>query len=743
MRGLIKKTFRAAVWLLLGGAVVVIVGAWWAYPKRSVDSPFVARAPFTFADIPRGRLLSGDEIDAFAHRFLAEMTLEEKVLQMSGDTWIWDFPGRRFVGREWKAGVDRRLALPRIVTTDGPRGIGLGHSTCFPVPMLRGASWDRSLEERIGRAASEEARAQGANMWLAPCLNVLHHPLWGRAQETYGEDPYLLGEMAAALTVGAQRNNVMACAKHYALNSIEETRDSVDVRIGERALREVYLPAFQRVVDAGAASVMSAYNKVNGDYCAENRHLLREILKDEWGFQGFVVSDWFQTGQDGVKSIEAGLDLEMPMTAVYGRKLLAAVQKGAVPVALVDDAVLRMLRRRIEYATRPDPMSYGQELVRSPGHVGLSREAAEKGVVLLENDAALLPLDARTLGSIAVVGPLADLPVIGDHGSSRVRPRHVVTLLRGLRDRLGDERVRYEPGLATGKDAPGEAIARVKAAAASADVAVVVAGFDYPDEGEYNPVPLTDHRDWGGDREHLALKTEDQQRILAVAAANPKTIVILLGGAAITVEEWRQKVGAILMAFYPGEEGGTALARVLCGDVNPSGKLPYTVPRTSSELPVFDDVSKTVEYGYYHGYMLADKRGFEPRYAFGYGLSYTSFEYARLSLDAREAKRDGFVHASVDVTNTGRRSGEEVVELYVGFPPTPVDRPVKVLRGFEKVALGPGETRRVTLTMRARDLAYYDTRGGRWIVEAGEYRVSMGSSSRASDLRSAELRIVD
>jgi beta-glucosidase len=743
MRRLLRKTLATAALSLLLVFVLVAMGAWWTYPKRSVDGPFVARAPFTFDDIPRGRVLSKDEIDAFAHRLLREMTLEEKVLQMSGDTWLWDFPGKRFVGREWKAGVDRRLDLPRIVSTDGPRGVGMGFSTCFPVPMARGASWDRSLEERIGDATGQEARAQGANLWLAPCLNLLRHPLWGRAQETYGEDPYLLGEMAAAATVGAQRNNVMACAKHYALNSIEETRDVVDVRVDERVLREVYLPAFKRVVDAGVASVMSAYNRVNGDYCAENHHLLREILKEEWGFEGFVVSDWFQTGQDGVKSIRAGLDLEMPMTAVYGRKLLSAVQGGQVPPGLVDDAVLRMLRRRIEYATRPDPRSYGPGLVGSPDHVALAREAAEKGVVLLRNESSLLPLDARTLKSIAVVGPLAATPAIGDHGSSRVRPPHVVTLLQGLRDRLGRDRVRFEPGTEERGDAPGQSLVRARDAARRAEAAVVVAGFDYPDEGEYNPIPLTDRRDWGGDRKRLALKPEDQQRIVAVAAANPRTIVILIGGAAITVEEWREKVGAILMAFYPGEEGGAAIARVLCGDVNPGGKLPFTVPKDQSQLPAFDDTSRAVDYGRYHGYTLADREGFEPRYPFGYGLSYTTFEYAHLSLDASEVRQGGIVGSSVEVTNTGGRPGEEVVELYVGVPGSRVERPVKLLRGFERVALAPGETKRVSLPLKAADLAFYDPTAARWIVEATEYAVYVGPSSRSKDLLAATLRVVD
>jgi beta-glucosidase len=733
MRHTIRKTLAATAAL----AAAAVGVAFWTYPKRPIDSPFARPAPFTFADVPKGRALSREEIDALAHRFLAEMTLEEKVLQMSGDTWLWDYVGKRFVGREWKAGVDPRLGLPRLVCTDGPRGIGLGHSTCFPVPMARAASWDRGLEERIGDAAAREARAQGANVWLAPCLNLLRHPLWGRAQETYGEDPYLLGEMAAALVTGAQRHNVMACAKHYALNSIEETREFVDVRVDERTLREVYLPAFHRVVEAGVASVMSAYNKVNGDYCAESRHLLRDILKGDWGFDGFVMSDWFQKGEDGPKSLDAGLDLEMPEVAVYGRPLLDAARAGRVPVAAIDEAVLRLLRRRIDYATRPDPAQYGAGEVASAAHAALAREAAEEGTVLLEND-GMLPLDTRTLESVAVVGPLADTEAIGDHGSSRVRPRYVVTILEGLRERLGAGRVRYESGLG-GRDPIG----RVRRAAAAASVVVVVAGFDYPDEGEYIPLVLTHEKEWGGDRRSLALKDVDQARILAAATANRRTAVVLLGGAAITVEGWRDRVGAILMAFYPGQEGGAALARILCGDVNPGGKLPFTVPRDASQLPPWDNGAKVVDYGPYHGYTLLEREGHDPRYAFGFGLGYTRFSYGPLALDAATASRDDTVHATIAVTNSGTRAGDEVVQLYAGFPASHVERPAKLLRAFERVHLEPGETRRVTLPLAVRDLAWYDADASRWTVEATRYSVLVGSSSRPSDLRAAELRVSD
>jgi beta-glucosidase len=728
----IIKIVAAAVAVLV---VAVVTWSWWSYPKRSIDSFLTRRASFSFAKVPQGRALSPEEADTYARRMLETMSLREKVLQMSGDTWVWDFFNRRIVGRAWRAGADRRLGLPPIVCSDGPRGIGMGFSTCFPVAMARAASWDVDLEQRIGEAAATELRAQGGNMWLAPCINILRHPSWGRAQETYGEDPFLVGEMGAALVTGAQRHNVMACAKHYTANSIELTRMTVDVRMEERTLREVYLPQFKRVVDAGAASIMTAYNKVNGDYCSENTHLVREILKGEWGFRGFVVSDWFTGVHDGVKAARAGLDLEMPSVNVYGEKLEKAVERGEVSPAIVDEAVERILRTRIDYATRPDAQSYDRSLVRAPEHVTLAREAAEKGIVLLKNTDHLLPLDDATLRSLAVLGRLADSPNLGDRGSSIVYPRETVTVLDGLRTYLGPAvDVIHEPG--SDPD-------RARQAARRTDAAVVVVGFDHSDEGEYIPVPLRDASEWGGDRESLALKPGDRALVEAVAAENPRTIVILIGGAAVMVEGWGEKVGAILMGFYPGEQGGTALARILFGEVNPSGKLPFTVPRSPEQLPPFDNHSERVEYGYYHGYTLIDRAETDPAYPFGFGLAYTTYAYGDLALDASEIAPDGTVHASVTVTNTGSRAGDEVVELYVGFPGASVDRPVKLLRGFRKVHLDPGASQRVVLPIKATDLAFYDTGRHTWVTERQDYRVLVGPSSRPGDLLSATFRVSD
>jgi beta-glucosidase len=739
---ILKKILKNVGILLVALVVLFAFLLWWGHPKRPVSGMFVREAGpgvFKFTDIPKGRLLAAEEVDGYARKLLAQMTLQQKVLQMSGDSSYWDLiklvtiEKGKYNDYPIAAGADTRLAIPPIGFSDGPRGVVMNHSTAFPVAMARGATWDRELQRRVGDAIAKEIRAQGGTLWGGACVNLLRHPSWGRAQETLGEDPYLLGELSAASVEAVQAHNVMGCAKHYALNSIEETRQHVDARVDERTLREVYLPHFKRLADANVASFMSAYNKVNGDYSGENRHLLREILKEEWGYPGFVMSDFFTGVHDGRKAALAGLDLEMPWTVAYGRKLVAAVEQGEVPVAVVDEAVLRILRRRIEYATRPDPMAYPASLVRAPEHATLAREVAEHGTVLLENDGGLLPLDERALKTVAVMGRLADAPNLGDYGSSRVYPPDTVTIVEGLRTALGVARVVHEPGAD---------LARARAAARAADAVVVVAGLDHTDEGEYIPEkPRKSER--GGDRETLALRTTDTDLILAAAAENPRTIVVLIGGAAITVEEWRDKVGAILMAFYPGEQGGAAVARLLLGRANPSGRLPFTVPRDTSLLPHFDNTATNVVYGYYHGYTLADKRGWEPRYAFGYGLSYTTFAFANLALDAAEVRADGTVRASVDVANTGTRAGEVVVQLYAGFPESAVDRPVRILRGFEKVALAPGETRRLTLPVAVKDLAYYDTGAKAWVVERTRHTIWVGGSSRAADLLTASFRVTD
>lgn len=653
------------------------------------------------------------------------MTLDEKIAQMSGSANLLEL-GIMLVRYNYKpfdSGENRRLGIPAIRFTDGPRGVALGHSTCFPVSMARGATWDEELEERVGDAIGVEARSQGANFFGGVCINVPRHPGWGRSQETFGDDPYHLGVMGVAMTRGLQRH-LMACAKHYACNSIEEARFFVDVRIGERVLREVYLPHFKACVDAGVAAVMSAYNRVNGKYCGHNSHLLRDILKRDWGFQGLVMSDFFLGVRDAAEGANGGLDIEMPSARVFGRKLKKAVAQGLVGDDVIDEAAARVIRQKARFARTGEPERYRKEAVACKEHTGLALEVARKSMVLLKNEGRALPLHRESVRKVAVIGELAARPNIGDKGSSQVRPPYVVTALQGLRDRAGTVDIEYEGGKDT---------ARAARLAREADASVVVVGTRWNDEGEAMPGPLK----LGGDREDLDLPLEQESLIKAVASESDRCVVVLEAGSAVTMEAWKDDVEAILMAWFPGMEGGHAIADILFGDVNPSGKLPLTFPESTEQLPFFDRKARSIEYGYYHGYRLFDREGYEPAFAHGFGLSYTEYRYANLELGAVEVPKDGTIKASIDVTNAGDMAGEEVVQLYVGREGSGIDRPEKELKGFARVALEPGETKTVTFTVEARDLACYDEGSGSWVVEPGDYKVRVGPSSRSEDLEQA------
>jgi len=680
-------------------------------------------------DVP----LTKEQVEEKATNLLAQMSLEEKIKQMSGDTPFVRGLIQLLVAyniRSLPAGENVRLSIPAIRFSDGPRGVVMNHSTCFPVTMARGASWDRALEESVGDAIGVEARSQGANFFGGVCINVLRHPAWGRAQETYGEDPYHLGEMGAALVRGVQRH-VMACVKHFAANSIENTRYRVDVRISERTLREVYLSHFKRCVDEGVASVMSAYNKVNGHYCGHNRHLLRDILKKEWGFEGFVISD-FVFGIRNGKAANAGLDIEMPLTIHFGKKLMKLVRRGTVPEDVIDDAVLRILKQKIRFAQIGEPGRYGLQAVVSSEHKALAREAAQKSIVLLKNDCVadttkrILPIDVAHLNRIAIIGKLATKPNTGDKGSSMVRPPYVITPLEGIRAAVSrDCEVMYSDG---------RVISKAVDIARKADISVIIVGYTHRDEGEYMFTK-------GGDRDVLTLKPHDETLILQTVIANPNTAVVLMGGSAIITESWREKVPAILMAWYAGMEGGNALADILFGKVNPCAKLPCVFPKSEDQLPFFDKRARSIEYGYFHGYRLMDKQGQTPAFPFGFGISYTTYAYDNLQLDQNEINLDGTLRVSVNITNTGNIAGEEIAQLYVGYDGSRVERPFKELKGFSKVYLTPGETKRVRFALAARQLAYYDELHSNWIVEPTEYTVYVGSSSRTQDLLRAEFRI--
>jgi beta-glucosidase len=425
----------------------------------------------------------------------------------------------------------------------------------------------------------------------------------------------------------------------------------------------------------------------------------------------------------------------MPWPKFYGAKLRRAVKKGRVSVEAIDRAVVNILRKVCEFASAPDPQDYDKSLVSCQAHADLALEAAEKGMVLLKNKGQALPLSRQAIGTIAVIGRLAAVENTGDHGSSRVRPRYTITPLDGLKEYLStaaDGSHATEILYADGSDWD-----QARKVATLADQVVVVVGYDYRDEGEC----IGDWFPNGTDRVSLRLHFEDVRLIEEVSQANPRCVVVLVGGSAIVIDEWQDRVPAILMSWYSGQEGGRALARILFGEVNPSGKLPCTVPKDPRDLPFFDPYADEIEYDYYHGYALFDQRGIKPAYPFGFGLSYTSFSYGQLQLSATEIATDGEILASVDVTNTGDRPGAEVVQLYVGYVDSAVERHVKDLKGFARVHLEPGETRRVRIPVRAQSLAYYDVGRKAWVVEPIAYKLLVGPSSAPEDLQEERFRI--
>ncbi len=658
--------------------------------------------------------------DPQAQKIVSAMSLKEKANQMAGDRSMLglapSFIFKGYCGLPYPAGEDRQHGVAPLRFMDGPRGIVAGRSTCFPVSMARGASFDPALEERVGEAIGIEGRSVGANFYGGVCINLLRHPAWGRAQETYGEDPYHLGEMGAALVRGVQKH-MMACAKHFALNSMENMRFEVNVQVDERTLHEIYLPHFKRCVKEGVAAIMSAYNQVNGDYCAENKHLLTDILKNDWGFEGFVITDFIFGVHDAAKAIQAGLDVEMPAKKIMPPvRIVRLVKTGQVSEAQVTDSALRHIRTKLQFADVGDENQYGPHTLAHPEHTSLAREAAEKSMVLLKNESQTLPFNPQKTKHIAVIGQLANTPNTGDHGSSNVNPPYVITPLEGIKLFLGEEHVvSYDDG----KD-PQQAAEL----AGQADAAVIVAGTTYKEEGEY--VSMIG---WnvGGDRQSLRLKPEDETLIKTVAAQQKKLVVVLESGAALITEAWRPSVPAILMAWYPGMEGGIALARILFGDVNPSGKLPCVFPKSEADLPFFDASAKEIDYGYYHGYRLMDKKGISPAFPFGFGLSYTRVDYAQLKVETPVLSPEDVLKLKIDVANTGVMPGDEVVQVYIGCQSQEANHPVKVLRAFQKIHLAPGENKIVSFEIPAQNLAYYDPEKGQWQVAKSAYQVFAGA----------------
>jgi beta-glucosidase len=694
---------------------------------------------------------------------VAAMTDEEKRWCLDGDAPFW--AGLTYLAEAgyhkspFRAARVERVGFPGFAFSDGPRGVVVDHATCFPVSMARGATWDIDLEERIGEAIGRELRAVGADLFGGVCVNVLRHPAWGRAQETYGEDPHHVGEMGAALTRGVQRH-AMACVKHFACNSMENARFAVDITVDEAVLHEVYLPHFKRIVDEGVAVVMSAYNSVNGEWCGDNRDLLNGVLRDEWGFEGFVISDWILGIRRAGRSLHAGLDVEMPYRMIRSEHLGDDLDNGEASLAEVDRAVERVVSTRMRFADVLDRPAPGREELANPAHRALAREAAAKSVVLLRNEPVdgtpLLPLALASDASIALLGRLAGAVNLGDGGSSDVWAPQVVTPADGIRSALPD---------ATVIENDGSDLQAAATLAATADVAVIVVGYTRLDEGEFigefatahlrhlfpgedDPAlveafnaQIADERKIeppphaapgaaggfavGGDRSSLHLHDDDVALIRAVSAANPRTVVALVAGSAVVISEWDSAVPAVVQSWYSGMEGGHGLADVLLGAVDATGRLPFSVPRSASDLPAFEPDADHFTYDAWHGYWHLERQGIAPAYPFGFGLSYTTvvLEGAGAELEGGE------IHVRAALRNDGERTGSDVVQVYAHRPGS--SRPARLV-GFARVEIEAGLSRSTALAIPITTLAERDLASHSMVVRPGTYRLRV--ARHAADL---------
>nr|WP_304215106.1 glycoside hydrolase family 3 C-terminal domain-containing protein [Fredinandcohnia onubensis] len=658
-----------------------------------------------------------------AEEIVEKMTLEEKVYLMSGkvpmEQMLEDFKERHYNWIPYPAGGNERLGVPEMKFVDGPRGAVSGNSTCFPVSMSRGATFDKELEERIGQAIAKEIRAHGGNLFGGVCINLPYNPGWGRSQEVYGEDSFHLGTMGSALVKGIQEENVIACVKHFAFNSMELARFEVSVLADKRTEREVFLPHFKDCIDAGAASVMSAYNRYQGTYCGHSDYLLNQVLKDEWDFDGIVISDFAWGVKDTVEAANGGMDIEMCHTKFFGENLVEAVKKGKVSEEKINASALRIVRTLLAF-TEADNKTYSQDLIGSKEHINLALESAEKSMTLMKNDNQVLPFLKEDTKRIAVIGDLGDKGNIGDHGSSRVFPPYIVTPLEGIKQLLPEAEVIYYDG---GNFEKAVNLAK------SVDAVVFVVGYDHDDEGESITNEDTDLQ-VGGDRQSLGLHEKDINLIKTVGPANSNSVAVLIGGNMIMIEEWKESVSSILMAYYPGMEGGTAIAKTLFGDVNPGGKLPFVVPVSEKHLTEVDWNATEIKYDYYQGYTKLEKENVTPSLPFGFGLSYTKFEIS----NAYFTVQGDSIIGTCDVQNVGDVTGDEVIQLYIGYSNSKIDRPVKVLRGFERVSLEPGKKETVEISCPIEKVKWFNPETNQWELEDIDYDVFIGNSSANEDL---------
>ena len=653
---------------------------------------------------PRPWLDRGQPAQQRAEEVVAQMTLDEKITELHG---IQDSQHQRYV-----PGIPR-LNIPPLRITNGPAGVGPSDdktqkpATALPAPISLAASFDPALAYQYGDVTGAETRDLAHSLLEGPDINIARVPMNGRTFEGYGEDPYLAGQLAAANIQGIQRNGIIAEVKHYAANNQETNRFTIDEQIADRTLHEIYLPQFYTAVTkGGAGTVMCAYPQVNGAYACQNDTLLSTVLRGQWGFDGFVQSD-FGAAHSTVPSALAGMDLEMPTGVYYADAMKQAVQSGQISESAIDTLLVRRFTVMIRFGLFDRPLTSSPIPVQADGT--FARSAAEEGTVLLKNSGNQLPLNAASTKSIAVIGPYAGAAKTGGGGSSHVVPLYTVPPVQGIQDRVPGATVNY---------ADGSDVTAAANLAKSSDVAVVMVG---------------DSETEGADRPNLSLSGNQDQLVEAVAAANPHTIVVVKSGGPVLMP-WVNQVSAVVEAWYPGEEDGNVVAAVLFGDVNPSGKLPITFPRAQTDLPTqtaqqYPGVNGVADYseGLDVGYRWYTAKDIAPLFPFGYGLSYTSFAYRDLRVSP-VPNRDGTVTVTVDVTNTGSRAGADVAQVYLTDPAAAGEPPVQ-LKGFQRVQLAPGQTRRVSFTLDRSAFQIWNSTAQRWSTVDGQFTVRAGDSS--------------
>ena len=675
-------------------------------------------------------------------QLIKKMTLKEKVAMLHAN------------GIFTTSGVER-LGIPGLSTDDGPLGVRedlvpggswspanltTDSATFFPNGAALAATWNPMLANKFGIAMGQEARARNKDIMLAPAFNIARTPLCGRTYEYYSEDPYLNAQLAVATVKGMQSQHVAACVKHYAANNQETNRDFVNVELSERALREIYLPAFKASIeDANAWTIMSAYNKVRGQYCSENTYLLNTILKKEWRFKGIVISDWGGT-HSTINAFKNGLDVEMGSqppydTYYFANPLLDVVKAGKITEQEIDEKVQRILW--VVYKTSLST-NRPKGSINTPEHSKTVYEVASESIVLLKNDKKLLPLNTSKIKSIAVIGDNATCNFHSGGFGAGVKAKYEITALQGLQNAIGKSvNIEFAQGYkASAANQKNEVdnkpnltlIAEAVAAAKSSDLAILIIGGNRDYESESR------------DRIDLSLPFGEQALVDAVTAANENTIVVVVGGAPYDINAIKKNNHTIVWSWYNGSEGGTALADVLTGKINPSGKLPFTFPVALEESPAHnlktfpgENLTTTYKEGILVGYRWYDTKKIAPLYSFGYGLSYTNFNYAGLQINKKIFLKNETITVTLQIKNTGKVGGKETVQFYVSKTGSKVERAEKELKGFKKVMIAARENKLVTITIPIKDLAFYNEQNKAWEVEKGAYSLQAASSS--SDIR--------